>query len=125
MLFWENEDAQRGEVHHLAVLAYHLQHPRLYSPDGLAYALQLLSDFVERGVSTQEIRRQKSSEVASTTRFWKVRSSPGAFGAYSHPIAWRFTAQDVVLAGPDQYIESVRSWAQAILDDLRSSGNLT
>ena len=29
MLFWEAENPANGEVHHLAVLCYHLQHPHL------------------------------------------------------------------------------------------------
>ncbi len=51
MLFWEAEEPARGEVHHLMVLCYHLQHPGLYSPAGLQHALGLLEDFVVRGQS--------------------------------------------------------------------------
>ena len=50
MLFWENEESLLGEVHHLMVLCYHLQHPHLYSQEGLANAAGLLIDFVERGL---------------------------------------------------------------------------
>jgi hypothetical protein len=34
MLFWENAVPERGTVHRQAVLAYHQQHPKLYSPAG-------------------------------------------------------------------------------------------
>src|SRR5512145_2930017 len=50
MLFWENEHPPLGEVHHLMVLCYHLQHPSLYAPEGLEYAKGLLVDFIERGL---------------------------------------------------------------------------
>jgi len=58
MLYWENEVLANGEVHHLLVLCYHLQHPRLYSPAGLGYAIQLLRDFLVGGLSPQEVRRE-------------------------------------------------------------------
>jgi hypothetical protein len=38
MLFWENEDPANGAVHHLMVVSYHIQHPSLYSPEGLENA---------------------------------------------------------------------------------------
>ena len=65
MLYWENENAERGVVHHLAVLSYHLQHPSLYSPAGLEYSLQLLVDFVEGRIPPQQVREQRGSEVGS------------------------------------------------------------
>jgi hypothetical protein len=46
LLAWEHERRELLEVHHLMVLAYHLQHPHLYSPEGLAYARRLLADFL-------------------------------------------------------------------------------
>ena len=125
MLYWENADPQKGIVHHLLVLAYHLQHPSLYSPDGLEYGLQLLVNFVERGVSPQHVRRQSHSKVDSNKRNWKIRGKTGAQGSYRHPVRWKMTAQDVVAAGDDRYIDSVQEWARTILADLRSSGNLT
>ena len=124
MLFWENEDPQRGAVHHLMVLGYHLQHPSLYAPDGLEYSLQLLADFVEHGVSPQQVRKQRRSAVDSGKRKWKIRARTGLHGAYRRPVRWSMTAQDVVNAGAEHYIESVQQWVRAILADLRLSGNL-
>jgi hypothetical protein len=124
MLYWENEKAVRGRVHHLAVLGYHLQHPSLYSPEGLKYSLQLLLDLLEGGVSPQQVRKQRGSEVDSRQRKWKITGKPGTLGAYTHPVNWSLTAQDVVNAGADQYIDKVQAWAHSILADLRRSGNL-
>jgi hypothetical protein len=51
MLFWEAERPEIYEVHHLMVLGYHLQHPHLYSVEGLENALGLLQDFVSEGLT--------------------------------------------------------------------------
>jgi hypothetical protein len=124
MLYWENEDPRRGAVHHLVVLGYYLQHPALYSPEGLEYGKQLLVDFLEGGLSHQQVRQRKQAQVDSGLRSWKVQGTPEAHGAYVHPPRWRMTAQDVVMAGAEAYIEQVQAWARLILADLRSSGNL-
>ena len=68
MLFWEAENPALGEVHHLMVLCYYLQHPSLYSPEGLEYARGLLIAFVEHGAAPQDIRRQNSAQLSSQTR---------------------------------------------------------
>jgi hypothetical protein len=39
MLAWEFEHPEAASVHHLTVLCYYLQHPSMYSPEGLAHAL--------------------------------------------------------------------------------------
>jgi hypothetical protein len=119
MLFWENEHPEYGEVHHLMVLCYYLQHPSLYSPEGLAYGKQLLADFLERGLSPQEVRQRRRGQVDSGKREWKVKGKPGARGSYPRPIQWAMTAKDVVAGGADQYCENVCKWARSILDLLR------
>ena len=114
MLYWEAEDPARGVVHHLTVLCYHLQHPSLYSPDGLRHALGLLEDFVVHGVAPAEVRRRQRQQVASDQRAWKVTARPEARGAYDRPIAWTMTAADVVAGGADHYIDTVHAWAKSV-----------
>jgi hypothetical protein len=65
MLYWENENPLLGAVHHLMVLAYHLQHPSLYSPEGLAYSLQLLADFLKHDLTPEQARKQNRFVVSS------------------------------------------------------------
>ncbi len=89
MLFWEHEDSSRWEVHHLTVLCYHLQHPSLYSQDGLANGIQLLTAFVRDGISPAEIRRTNSDKVNSLNRDWKITARPDS-RAGSNPSAPRF-----------------------------------
>ena len=114
MLYWENEDPARGEVHHLMVLCYHLQHPSLYSAEGLAVGRELLADFVGRGLSPQEARSKSRERVASGNRSWSITAREGNRGAYERPIVWTMTAADVVAAGAHRYVEQVGAWPGAL-----------
>lgn len=114
LLFWENERPELGEVHHLMVLCYHLQHPSLYSAEGLAHARQLLAEFVNEGVSPPEMRRRQRAAVASGARGWSITARPGNRGSYGRAMAWRVTVGDVVASGIDTYRSQIRSWADSI-----------
>jgi hypothetical protein len=120
MLYWEAEDPALGVVHHLMVLCYHLQHPSLYSPKGLTFSRQLLTDFVEHGVSTEEVRRRNRTVVDSGNRKWKITGTPTSYGVYDRPIHWTMTAADVVAAGIENYREMVRTWAQSVHEALKA-----
>jgi hypothetical protein len=125
MLFWEAERPEIGVVHHLMVLAYHLQHPHLYSPEGLDTGKQLLVDFVAAGLSPEDVRQRSRDRVDSGQRAWKITARPGAAGAYANPVLWTMSAADVVAGGIEHYCDNVRAWAEAIYDSLKSSGNLS
>ncbi|HEX6386454.1 MAG TPA: DUF5946 family protein [Anaerolineae bacterium] len=118
MLFWEAENPALSEVHHLMVLCYHLQHPSLYSPEGLAEARQLLIEFVEHGRSPAEIRRRNRARLDSSQRNWKIKGTPAAQGSYDAPIQWTMTAADVIAGGSNSYCDNVRAWAQSIQANL-------
>jgi Family of unknown function (DUF5946) len=118
MLFWEAENPNYGVVHHLMVLCYHLQHPSLYSPEGLRQAITLLSDFLERGLTPEQVRKRSRNTVNSSTRIWKITGTPSSHGAYEHPIAWTMTAVYVIEDGKVNYCDSVRTWARSVLEDL-------
>ncbi len=124
LLVWEHENPEeRYPVHNLLVLCYHLQHPSLYSPDGLRYAQKLLVEFVENDASPQEVRRRDRGRVDSGRRNWKITARDGSVGAYPNPIHWTLTSADVIARGPDRYADSVREWARSVLVDLRASNN--
>lgn len=125
MLFWEAEDPTRGEVHHLTVLCYHLQHPSLYSPEGLIEAEKILVGFLDEKISPAEMVKRNRAKVDSGKRNWKIKATVTSHGAYPRPISWKMTAADVVTGGPANYCENVRAWAQSILDTLKESGNLS
>jgi hypothetical protein len=126
MLFWENENPRDGlEVHHLMVLCYHLQHPRLYSPEGLRAAMRLLADFLERGVTPEDVRRHHGATVDSHTRRWNIKGTPTSHGVYTPPIHWTMTADQMIASGQESYGESVRTWARSVYEALKTSGHFS
>ncbi len=76
------------------------------------------------GESLQEARRRNRDHVDSSKRTWKIKGSPGAQGAYAHPINWPMTVDAVVAGEPDQYRANVRAWAESVYAKLKASGNL-
>ena len=124
--FWELADlAHLGSVHHLMVLSYHLQHPSLYSPEGLTHAQNLLVDFVVNGVTPQQIRQRDRENIDSSKRQFKIKGTPESHGAYVHPVVWTLRARDVVTGGTEHYVENVTAWAQSIYEALKAAGILT
>jgi hypothetical protein len=102
------------------VLCYHLQHPSLYSPEGLTWARNLLTEFVEHGTSPGEVRRLNRSKLDSGKRDWKITGTPTAHGSYSHPVHWSTTVGYIVAGGPPNYCDNVRTWARSINEELRA-----
>ena len=114
----------KNEVHHLMVLCYHLQHPSLYSAETLPGAVDLLVDFLIRGLTPSQVRKRARGRLSSSKRKYKIVASPGSHGAYIHPVAWTQRARDVVKNSPDRYNDSVRAWARATYEALKASNNL-
>ena len=123
LLFWENERPALGEVHHLMVLCYHLQHPSLYSVEGLQHARGLLAGFVAGGLSPQEVRQRQRAAVDSGGRGWSVTARPGNHGAYERPPLWTMRAADVVAGGMDDYVANVWAWAGHVHQILIEEGS--
>lgn len=123
LLAWEHE-YQLQEMHHLLVLCYYLQHPDRYSSYGLPFALGMLVEFVETDLSPAAMRQRIQQIVASDQRQHLITARSNDQGTYLHPIKWTMTAADVTSAGVPDYYLSVRRWAEAMVQDLRLSGNL-
>lgn len=124
MLAWEHENPANWAVHHLTVLCYHLQHPSLYSPEGLNGAISLLADFLERGLTPGQVRKRDSTTVNSHERTWKIKGTPESHGIYNPPVQWTMTAANVITNGIETYQDSVHAWAQSIYEALKASGKL-
>ena len=125
MLVWESEHPEFArEVHHLTVLSYYLQHPSLYSLEGLRGAQQLLVDMLERGLSPGDVRRRDRAKVDSGKRTYKIAGTPASHATYTYPVHWPLTAADVIAAGPAAYCDSVRAWSRSVLQALNTSSNL-
>ena len=121
MGYWEM-DNRLLEVHHLMVLCYYLQHPSLYSPEGLREAQRLLVGFVEGGKTPQEVVRREHDRLAAGARGFKIKGTPGSHGAYDRPVRWTMTVVDVVARGEAAYYASVREWACSVLAALKEAG---
>lgn len=125
MLAWEFEDpGGAGAVHHLTVLCYNLQHPRVYSPEGLVAAQTLLVQFVADGLSPQQVRNQIGAGHDSAKRAYRITGSSGTQGSYARPVQWTVTIGDVAAGGLDGYCERVTAWAVSVLEALRAGGIL-
>lgn len=125
MLVWEFENPGYGEVHHLMVLCYHLQHPHLYSPEGLSGAMRLLTDFVAHGLSPEKVRKYNRARVDSSTRTWKIKGTPASHSVYDPPVQWTLTSASVIENGVDNYCASVRTWARSVYETLKASGKIS
>jgi len=125
MLGWESEQPANWAVHHLTVLCYHLQHPSLYSPEGLRAGFTLLTDFLERGTTPTEVRKQRGAQADSGARTWKIKGTPESHGAYDPPVVWSMTTNQVIAAGIDNYCDSVRAWASSMLISLKTSDHIS
>lgn len=124
MLAWEHEDPARNySVHNLMVLSYNLQHPHLYSPEGLTFSIGLLHQFVAENASTQHVRDQNRAALDSGSRKFKITGTPDSHGSYVHPIQWQMTAYDIISGGIEHYPANIRAWARSVYDALISSGN--
>ena len=120
MLYWEAEYPELGIVHHLMVTSYYIQHPHLYSPDGLKQAHWQLQEFVGKGVTPQAMREYIRADVDSGKWAFKIKGTPESHGSYEQPMPWTMHACDVVAAGHENYIERVRDWANSIVTALHS-----
>jgi hypothetical protein len=125
MLFWENENPGYGEVHHLMVLGYYLQHPDYLSSEGLQEAIKLLQEFLECGITPLQVRKSRRADVNSGKRTWKIKATKGSKGTYGRPIKWGMRAEDVVVGGREEYCKNVRRWAASIYEILKDTGNLS
>ena len=119
MLSWESEEPANWRVHHLMVLCYHLQHPAMYSPEGMDYSRWLLNQFVEEDQSPEKIRQQIRDQVASNNRNWKIKGTADSHASYDSPIIWKVNAANIIAGGIDNYCENVEKWAKTIHQQLK------
>ena len=118
LLGWEHERPEFLAVHHLTVLAYHLQHPHLYSPEGLVYAQRLLADFLV-GLTPTAARARHGAGLDSGKRSWRVKGTNESHGIYAPRPEWTMAAADVLTAGIDEYLERAEQWARTVHTSLQ------
>lgn len=125
MIKWNFEDFLGvGQVHHLTVLCFNLQHPSLYSKRGLEDAKDFLKEFVDKNVSFEEHDLRNRERLSSAVRDWKIAGTPEDHGEYATAPQWEMRAQDVVLGGLEGYGERVKAWSASIYNTLKQASNL-
>ena len=124
MIKWDFEDFTGvGQVHHLTVLSYNLQHPSVYSEKGLENAKKSLAKFILHPTSYTEHGTEDVKNLASDVREWKITSTVGDQGKYIIKPIWEMTAKDVAEEGVVNYVENVKKWSESVLKALKKSGN--
>lgn len=122
MLAWDFSDfAGVGQVHHLMVLCYYLQHPSHYSPEGLTHAIQILKKVIEESFTDRDLYQEESAVFSSTNRTWNVSGTEESHGTYVTKIPWSMTVSAVVKEGISQYPTKVKEWAQTIYTDCQNA----
>jgi hypothetical protein len=115
-----------GQVHHLTVLCYDLQHPRQFTPQALAWSQDALRAAVEEGVSPVELRRRARQQFSRKNKPRVIKeSSPASFaeaGEKDKPaFRWRMTALDALGESAEGHNQRVEAWARSVLADLDPS----
>jgi len=112
----EFTEAGYGQVHHLTVAAYMLQHSSKLSRQGWLETRRLLREFLIEKKSPAEIRRQNKNNVDGSRRNWKITSNDGV--AKINRTEWTKTILDVSTKNTEVYCEDVTAWARSALEDV-------
>lgn len=124
MLAWDFEDPSgAGRYHHLTVLCFNLQHPTMYSKEGLEIAKNLLKEFIDMKDSSSYLYKKLNDEF-SKPRDWSIQGNDKNHGKYSVTPKWRIFAYDVVKDGREKYPKHVEEWANEIYKDLKYTGEI-
>lgn len=106
-----------GQVHHLMVACYMLQHNR-YSREGWLGARQIVFQSLKQGATPAELRKRNRQRVDSGHRKWSVTRGERIPGF--ERIAWTRTIADVRMDNPETYCADVKLWATSVLADTES-----
>jgi hypothetical protein len=110
LLSWEASDPDLASEHFLTVAAYNLQHPAQFTDDALANLRAGLTEYLDRGIGTRELRRRASRQFEGKTRVLKPE-------AERRPVlqAWSMTIADVYTPErPAGAADRVRAWGAVI-----------
>lgn len=110
LLSWEAQDADLSAEHFLTVASYNLQHPAQFTDEALVWLRSSFVEYLDQGVSTEELRRRAAGAYAGSER---VLKDP----AERYPVLrhWNMTIADVYLPDrPQAAAERVRAWAATI-----------
>jgi hypothetical protein len=110
--------AAGGLPHLLAVAAYNLQHPSAFMPAALFGLRRTLADVLAGRATVDDARRRARYATDGETRVIRrvdtVISDDDRTRLNVWPTEWPRTVLDVCRVRPEQYVESVQQWAQAV-----------
>ncbi|HMX19672.1 MAG TPA: DUF5946 family protein [Anaerolineales bacterium] len=111
----EFSNAAYGNVHHLTVAAYMLQHSSKLTREGWRYERELLRAFLVENKTPAFIRRQNRDRVDDSKRTFKIKSKDGS--PFINRFAWTKTILNVRAENAEVYCADITTWAGAVLKD--------
>ena len=116
-LILEFTDPGFGEVHHLTVATYMLQHSSKLTRQGWLQMRDLLKGFLLEKKPPAFVRKQNRDLVDSGKRAFKITSSTGRPVIIG--IKWTKTILDVSSENSEIYCRAVNDWALSSLNDVQ------
>ena len=114
----EFSDPAYGQVHHLTVATYMLQHSSQLTREGWIYERELLKAFLVENRSPSSVRHQSKRVLDSGKRTFRIKSKD------NKPVisksSWSRTILDVRSDDPRLYCQDVTAWAKSVLDEIGS-----
>ncbi len=114
----EFTNADYGNVHHLTVAAYMLQHSSKLTREGWLHERELLREFLVENKSPAFIRKQNRDLVDSGKRTFKIKSRDGK--PVINKTSWAKTILDVRTENAEVYCSDMAAWARSVLDEAES-----
>jgi hypothetical protein len=119
ILAWEWQDPALAAQHFLTVASYNLQHPAQFTEGALSGLQRAFLDYLEHGLSVEQIRQRMSQMAEGTTRVLKPESD-----RRSALRRWPMTIADVYISDqPVGAADRVKAWAAVIGEELRKREN--
>ena len=103
-----------GDVHHLTVIAYTLQHSGQLTREGRLHQRELLSQFIVEN-KPPDLLRQQSQDLDSGKRTFKIKSENGI--PVINKTTWTKTVLDARIENAEEYREDMKAWAKSVLKD--------
>ena len=111
----EFERPAYGEVHHLPVATFILQHSCNLTRESWLQERQLLQRFLINGETPAEVRREAGNRIDRRNRPFKITSRAGK--PLHDRSRWTNTIMDVREQDAVVYCRDVEKWARATLED--------
>jgi len=116
IIAWESQDPELLAEHFLTVAAYNLQHPAQFMDDVLVGLRVAVVDYLEHGVTAQELRRRAAKVYEGSKR---VLKREGERKPILHP--WAMTIAAVYAPGPIGAAQRVRAWGKSIRAEMNQA----